>query len=76
MDFCAVVSLLTTVADPILAAALVAFTIVLALATKALAKETRRMREIQETPRLSIRIEGRDDGRNFWTLHFETRGKV
>ena len=40
-----------------LSAALVMTTIVLALATGTLVRETKRMREFQETPRLGIRVE-------------------
>ena len=40
-----------------LSAALVLTTVVLALATGTLVRETKRMREFQETPRLSIQVE-------------------
>ena len=58
-----------------LSAALVITTIVLALATGTLVRETKRMREFQETPRLSIRVEKTGENGTFLNLVLRNEGQ-
>ena len=58
-----------------LSAALVITTVVLALATGTLVRETKRMREFQETPRLSIRVEKTGETGKFLNLVLRNEGQ-
>ena len=59
----------------LLSGALVITTIVLAWATGTLARETRRMREFQERPRLSIRLEKTGETGRFLNLVLSNEGQ-
>ena len=67
--------IVTTVIGLILSGAMVIATIVLAWATRILSGETRRMREFQETPRLSIRLEKAANSSRIFELVLRNEGQ-
>ena len=69
------IAILTAITTPLLTLGLLAATIVLAYATVTLARETRKMREIQETPRLSIRTERNPDHSDMLNLVLRNEGQ-
>ena len=66
---------LATIATPLLTLGLLAVTFVLTYATVTLARETRRMREIQEAPRISVRVEPSNDGSELLLLVLRNEGQ-